>query len=320
MYCSLTILLNRLALFTIAGFLAAACQSQPISGRDANNLANDDSTTLYQSTTFTQPNIFTAGIEGPAVDQQGRLYAVNYDTAGTIGVIDAQGTASLFVTLPKGSIGNGIRFGPQETMFVADYAQHNVLQVDMDTRKVSVFVHEPNMNQPNDLAITRAGILFASDPHWANSTGKLWRITPDGAATLLEADMGTTNGVEVSPQEDKLYVNESAQRKVWVYDLSSAGDISHKRLFAQFDNFGMDGMRCDVKGNLYITRHGKGTVVKLSPAGEVLQEISLTGQLPSNIAFGGPDGRTAYVTLQDRGCIETFRVAQPGREWMMYQK
>ena len=145
----------------------------------------------------------------------------------------------------------------------------------------------------------------------------LWRIDPDGTTTLLEKNMGTTNGVEVSPDEKTLYVNESVQRKVWAYDLAPDGTISHKRLFAQFDDFGMDGMRCDVDGNLYITRHGKGTVVKLSPAGDVLREIPLIGQLPSNIAFGGSDGRTAYVTLQDRGCIETFRVEQPGRGWQM---
>jgi len=76
-------------------------------------------------------------------------------------------------------------------------------------------------------------------------------------------------------------------------------------------------MRCDIDGNLYITRYGKGTVVKLSPAGKILQEITLTGKNSSNIAFGGKDGCTAYVTIQDNGNIETFRVDKPGREWAM---
>ena len=75
----------------------------------------------------------------------------------------------------------------------------------------------------------------------------------------------------------------------------------------------MDGMRCDQNGNLYITRHGKGTVVKLSSQGVLLKEIKLKGKKPSNIAFGGKDGRTAYITLQDRGYIESFRVEVPGR-------
>ena len=131
--------------------------------------------------------------------------------------------------------------------------------------------------------------------------------------------MGTTNGIEVSPGEDLLYVNESVQRGVWAYDLSADGHVSGKRLLIQFDDFAMDGMRCDVEGNLYITRHGKGTIAKVSPEGELLLEVQLTGKLASNIAFGGPDGRTCYVTLQDRGNIEVFRVEAPGRAWQLHQ-
>jgi gluconolactonase len=74
-------------------------------------------------------------------------------------------------------------------------------------------------------------------------------------------------------------------------------------------------MRCDVEGNLYITRYGKGTVAKLSPEGKLLLEVQMKGKKPSNIAFGGKDGKTAYVTLQDRGYIETFRVEKAGRSF-----
>ena len=56
-------------------------------------------------------------------------------------------------------------------------------------------------------------------------------------------------------------------------------------------------------------------VAVVSPQGEVLREIRLKGSKPSNVAFGGADGRTVYVTLQDRGAIETFRVDHPGREY-----
>lgn len=74
-------------------------------------------------------------------------------------------------------------------------------------------------------------------------------------------------------------------------------------------------MGCDIAGNLYITRYGKVTIAKLSPQGELLLEISLKGKKPSNIAFGGKDGRTAFVTLQDRAYLETFRVEKPGRSF-----
>ena len=57
--------------------------------------------------------------------------------------------------------------------------------------------------------------------------------------------MGTTNGIEVSPDETKLYVNESVQKNIWVYDLDSDGNISNKKLFYSFEDYGLDGMRCD---------------------------------------------------------------------------
>ena len=274
---------------------------------------------LFVAQEFTPLNGFTSGIEGPACDAAGNLYAVNYARQHTIGKVTPEGTASVFVELPTGSIGNGIRFNSEGFMFIADYTNHNVLKVDMTTREISVQAHEPAMNQPNDIAIGANDILYASDPNWGASTGQIWRVDTDGKVTLLEADMGTTNGIEVSPDEKVLYVNESAQRNVWAYDLSAEGEVSNKRLLIQFPDFNMDGMRCDIEGNLYITRHGKGMVAKLSPAGEVVLEVQLTGKLCTNIAFGGPDGRTCYVTMADRGNVEVFRADLPGRSWQLCQ-
>lgn len=275
---------------------------------------------LYTSSEFTAPEGFTSGIEGPACDAAGNLYAVNYHHQGTIGKVTPGGETSIFVELPAGSIANGIRFHSAGDMLVADYTGHNVLRIDMQTRAISVYAHEPTMNQPNDIAIAADDTVYASDPNWGESTGQMWRIGTDGIAHKLEDDMGTTNGIEVSPDEKSLYVNESVQRNVWAYDLSSAGEISNKRLLIQFPDFNMDGMRCDIDGNIYITRHGKGTIAKLSPAGEVLCEIQLKGKSPSNIAFGGPDGCTCYVTLQDLGNVESFRVERPGRSWQLLQR
>ena len=78
-------------------------------------------------------------------------------------------------------------------------------------------------------------------------------------------------------------------------------------------------MRCDVDGNLYITRYGKGTVVKVSPSGEILREINVLGEKPSNICFGGPDGRTAYVTEVTKTRLVAFRVDRPGLAWSRWR-
>jgi sugar lactone lactonase YvrE len=275
---------------------------------------------LFVSTPLTADNLFTAGIEGPACDAAGNVYAVNFDKQRTIGKVTPEGKAELFVTLPEGSTGNGIRFGRDGTMYVADYTGHNVLRVDMKTKAITVFAHEPKMNQPNDIAITADGTLYASDPDWKGKTGKLWRIDRDGKVHLLASDLGTTNGIDVSPDGKTLYVNESVQRGVWAFPIKPDGSLGERQLVKQFDDFGFDGMRCDVDGNLYTTRHGKGTVVKLSPKGEILREIDVLGANPTNICFGGPDGRTAYVTEVAHRRLVQFRVDRPAIEWGLLQK
>lgn len=275
---------------------------------------------IFTGRQFTEDNGFTSGIEGPACDAIGNLYAVNFERQHTVGKVTPEGECSVFVELPNGSIGNGIRFNPQGKMLIADYTNHNVLSVDMGTRGISVHAHESTMNQPNDIAIRRDGTVFASDPNWGQSSGQIWRVETDGSVILLESNMGTTNGIEVSPDETTLYVNESVQRNIWVYDLSPTGEISNKRLLLQFPDFGMDGMRCDIEGNLLVTRHGKSTVAKVSPAGDIITEVELAGQHCTNIAFGGSDGMTCYVTVADRGNVEVFRSDVPGRSWQLFRE
>jgi len=257
---------------------------------------------------------FTSGIEGPATDKQGNVYAVNYEKEGTIGIVYPDGSHELFMELPEGSTGNGIRFDSDGFMYVADYTGHNILKINTDQKKIISFVHEPLMNQPNDIAMAPNGYIYASDPAWASDSGQIWMIAPNGKISLLESGMGTTNGIEVSPSGKILYVNESIQLKVWAYDINPDGTIANKRLFHSFIGYGMDGMRCDNKGNLYICRYDKGSIAVLNPEGAFLKEIKLTGSKPSNITFGGPDRRHCYVTLQDRGCFETFMADFPGRE------
>lgn len=274
----------------------------------AQNIAKPETTDLLPEHTF------TSGIEGPATDEAGNLYAVNYEKEGTIGIVHPDGTHACFVVLPEGSTGNSICFNKEGNMLVADYTGHNILKVDMKTKAISIYAHEPKMNQPNDMALAPNGNLYASDPDWKNKKGQLWLVNPNGKVSLLEGNMGTTNGIEVSPDGKKLYVNESAQLKVWAYDIQPNGTLKNKRLIHTFEGYGMDGMCCDIKGNIYLCRYDKGTVVLLTPKGKLLREIWLKGKQPSNITFGGPENKTCYITLQDRGCFETFRSEYPGRK------
>lgn len=258
---------------------------------------------------------FTDGIEGPATDRKGNVYAVNYQRQGTIGILKPDGSHSIYATLPGNSVGNGIRFGKKGEMYVADYVNHNIFKITRNGKKVKLLAHEQAMNQPNDLAISPvSGYLYASDPNWQESTGKLWLIKPDGEVLLLAENLGTTNGIEVSPDGKYLYVGESDQLKLWKYDILEDGTLTNKQLFHRFEGYGMDGMRCDIHGNLYLTRYDKGSVVILNPQGEIVEEILLKGKKPSNITFGGKNRKRCFVTMADRGCFEYFDADFPGRE------
>ncbi|PCH75389.1 MAG: gluconolactonase [Flavobacteriaceae bacterium] len=260
-------------------------------------------TTSLHSTDFSPENSFTNGIEGPATDPQGNVYAVNYGTQGTIGKVSPDGHMELFLTLPNNSIGNGIRFKNNHQFYVADYVNHTIFEIDIQTKQIQVFAQDSSVNQPNDIAIAPNKTLYASDPNWSDNTGKLWKVTSEKGFELLEDNMGTTNGIEVSNNGKKLYVNESIQRNIWVYDILENGKLSHKTLFYKFEDFGLDGMRFHKNGNLYVCRYDKGTVAVLSPEGKLLEELQLTGKKVSNITFNFDYSR-CYLTMADRGCLE----------------
>jgi gluconolactonase len=266
----------------------------------------------YVAKNLTAENLFTENIEGPNY-RDGILYVVNFQKDGTIGAVKPNGEVELYLTLPEGSVANAIQFDSKGNMLLPDFKGHNILKVDKKTKTVSVYSHSDKFNQPNDICISKKGWLFASDPNWKESTGQIWRIDADGKPNLIQSGMGTTNGIELSPDEKTLYVNESVQKKIWKFDVDTEGNISNKQLFGEVPDFGFDGMKCDSKGNLYVTRWGKGTIVIFSPDGKQLHEVTMKGKKTSNINFGGKDKKTCYVTLQDRKCVEIFRSEIAGK-------
>lgn len=259
----------------------------------------------YVSTDFTKMGVFTDGIEGPAINSKGELFIVNFDKQGTIGKVDSSGQGTIYFRLPEGSIGNSIRFDEEDNMYVADYAGHNIYKVTQDL-SLDTLVDHQGFNQPNDIALAINGNIYASDPNWSQNSGQLW-LVKNRKAILQEDSMGTTNGIELSLDEKRLYVNESVQRNVWVYDVNEDGSLMNKKLFHQFEDFGMDGMKVDGKGNLYIARYGAGVIAVLSPQGKFIKEYSLQGQHPTNLVFS-KDGRSIFVTMQKRMGVEKIRL------------
>jgi sugar lactone lactonase YvrE len=303
---------RRISLAILEILLAAALS--PVGGAE---------TTLFESRQLTPTGEYTFGIEGPAVDVTGTLYVVNLQKQGTIGrVVPGALKSELFAELPPESIGNAIRFDRDGRMYVADYKNHNVFVFERGQTEPRVYFHSDNFNQPNDLTVAADGTVYASDPSWKRRDGQIWRLTrgPDGHAQgeVMWSDrkMGTTNGIDLSPDGKTLYVGESETRELWAYRLEGAKLVA-PRLVKRFNDFSLDGLRTDIDGRLFVARILKGTVTLLSPDGKVEREIPLRAKEPTNLAFGGPDGKTVFVTQRQGGFIEAFRVDRPGREYCL---
>ncbi|MEA2873660.1 MAG: hypothetical protein QOH67_3636 [Hyphomicrobiales bacterium] len=296
------------------------------------------------------------GIEGPAVDADGNLFFVSRTglTNGKILQLKPGAKKSeVYVPLTDGRLGNGIRFDKNGRMYVADFQKHNVLVFEKGQKTPSVHFTTNDLpagatkfNQPNDLAIGNDGTIYASDPK--GGKGAIWRIARDASGKVTgermtnapRNKMGMTNGIDLSPDGKTLYVSESLTREVWAYriDGTKLVPLSPKALktFACPTNSELDGLRIDDSGRIYVTRprgdfkkqSGSctdadariGTIAVLNPDGTLVREIRTNGINPSNLTFGGPDGKTVFVTQVDGGFIEKFEVETPGREPCPQQK
>jgi len=207
-------------------------------------------------------------------------------------------------------------------MFIADYKKHNIFVAEPGGTALVTYFHSDEFSQPNDMTIADDGTIYASDPHWKRRDGRVWRIsraadgTVSGETMTSPRAMTTTNGIDLSPDGKTLYVGESETREIWAYRIEGAALVA-PRLVKKFDGQDIDGIRTDVDGRLFVARMLKGTVVILEASGRQEREIALTAAEPSNLAFGGTDGRTVYVTQRKGGYIEAFLADRPGREFCM---
>ena len=301
-----------------AGF-AATCLIAFVAFSPARTEAAED--ILFVSKQLTPQGEYTSGIEGPAVDASGNLYVVNFRQRGTIGkVAPGASQSQLFTSLPADSIGNGIRFDREGRMYIADFKKHNVWVIASGETTPRIYFHSDRFNQPNDLAIAADGTLYASDPRFAlPSGGQIWRITrgPDGKGQgeVMSSTrrLGVTNGIDLSPDGAALYVSESNSRQVWAYRLDGS-KLLDPRLIRGFADFEVDGLRTDVDGRIYLARLSAGKIAVIGADGSLEREVPLRGKEPTNLTFGGPDGKTVFVTQKDGGFIEAFRAGRPGRE------
>ena len=159
------------------------------------------------------------------------------------------------------------------------------------------------LNSPNDLAVRSDGSIYFTDPPYGIESEReelgfygVYRLAPDGTLTLLVDDFVRPNGIVLSPDETKLYVNDSQEGHIRVFDVGADG-IDNGKVFAELKppskEGAADGMEVDMKGNIYST--GPGGVWIFSPDGSLLGVIE-TPEVPTNLAWGDRDYKTLYIT------------------------
>ena len=146
----------------------------------------------------------------------------------------------------------------------------------------------------------------------------LYRLDPNGALTAIEGGMTTCNGAAFSADGRHFAHSDTPSHAVRLYDVDPAsGKLSNRRILHQFERgvgpgLGRpDGGSFDADGCYWVAMFDGWRVLRLSPTGEVLRVVDLPVQRPTMIAFGGDDGRTAFVTSAMTGLDEAALAAQP---------
>jgi gluconolactonase len=281
--------------------------------------------------------------EGPAVHADGTVYFSDIEN-NRIMKLSPDGTRSVFRE-PSGRT-NGNTFDRQGRLLHCEGAEfgpgggRRITRTNLETGDYEVLADRfdgVRYNAPNDICVDGQGRIYFTDPCYGDRSQMemeiegVYRIDLDGSVTriLQQPAIERPNGIAVTQDSKRLYLVDSCptiggNRKIWAFDLDEAGDPSNQRVVIDFaPGRGGDGMRLDMAGNLYIaagimtprgpheTADVPPGIYVVSPTGELKSRIPIREDVLTNLAFGGADGRTIYITA-GKTLFKT-RVAIPGQ-------
>jgi gluconolactonase len=133
--------------------------------------------------------------------------------------------------------------------------------------------------------------------------------------------IGGANGIGISPDGKVVYVAETETGRLWAWDVIGEGQLARApwpsthggRLVCQFPGFRrLDSLAIAESGNIVVATLVAGEITTVSPAGEIVDVVKMPDPMPTNICFGGPDMRTAYITLSTTGRLAAMPWREPG--------
>jgi gluconolactonase len=258
-------------------------------------------------------------LEGPSFDRDGNLYCVDL-AHGRLFRIAPDGAWQLFAAYEGQP--NGLKIHRDGRIFVAD-GQHGILSFDPATGQRTTVLDAfggEKLYGPNDLVFADNGDLYFTDPGHSslgNPVGRVFRIRTTGEVDLLMDRLPYPNGLVLTPAQDTLYVALTHSLQVVRLGLQpDAAGLYRWRGFLQLSGglSGPDGMAVDEQGNVAVVHAGFGTVWQFSALGEPIARLrSCAGIRTTNVAYGGADRRTLFITECEHGVVLTARLEVPGR-------
>jgi len=209
--------------------------------------------------------------------------------------------------------GNGNAMDTQGRFYTAERDGHRVVRTNLDGSETVVanLYEGKRLNAPNDVVVRRDGQVYFSDPDTTAVLEErelgfngLYHVNPQGKVILI-AKMPRPNGVALTQDGRTLYVADTTEKAIYAYDLDRQGEASNRRTVISNIEGAPDGLRVAANGNLYIACKG---VAIYTPEGKLLKMIDFP-ETPANVAFGGDDMKTLYVTAR----TSVYRVRVPDR-------
>jgi gluconolactonase len=243
--------------------------------------------------------------EGVVFDHSGNIFI---SAADTVTVYHPDGTHAAWAVT---GAPNGHKVLADDTHVLCDTKQKALLHLSADGKvieKLSTECDGKSLRAPNDLSLDTAhGGFYFTDPGDStkeNPIGTIHYVDSKGKTSLVAGGYMFPNGLALTPDGKKLFVNESMKDRVIVFDVLSPGKVGPMQVFAnlpakngttQFDDE-PDGMCLDAAGNLYVAVYGMGQVLVLDPTGKLLRRYETGMPSTSNVAFGGPRHDQLFVT------------------------
>lgn len=257
-------------------------------------------------------------LEGPAFDRDGKLWCVDL-AHGRILRVDQKGHFQTMVQYEGEP--NGLKIHKDGRIFVADHL-HGLMILDPNTLAVRPYlkhVMREGLKGLNDLFFASNGDLYFTDQGESclrRPDGRVFRLRADGTTVdLLMEGLAGPNGLVLNKAENTLYVAVTHDNAIYALRLEPDGRPAKASRFIQLSGStaGPDGLALDEAGNLFVVHAQAGTVWVFNPIGEPLYRIRSGGGLrTTNIAFGGPDRRTLYITEAEQGAILQASLPQAG--------